>query len=256
MKIPPLYKKYVFWPFLVLIVAILTAINNHFFYVTKQKTLESEQRNLIKISDAILKNCLSERIKWCDSELKYILSLSRLPGEVALKRPDGSLLLVIDNELYKDDRTSVSSSEVIGSGNYKLTVSFSRLSSPPLIKSVFRSMTFSIVDIFDKLLEDPDEVPDFIWDVAIPRSQPAFFYFLAVGSVLFLISRKQKALYRDLISAQGDLSKVILQRDSALEQRNDLSRKQEDIQLQMTAAHTHRLDLIKQLNTEKEKSLY
>ena len=175
----PLYKSYIYWPLIFLVVTILTAINNYAFYETREKTIAIEQKNTIDLYNALFKDCRSKSIpqSQCGRFLNKIIRASNSPHETLIigsnKKP---FVDIRPKKKFSDNRKNVVTKKKIGLTTYVLT----RASTPPLWSSVLSSMTFSFSDYLQQDYSNLKEIYRFTINTAWPRSRHSFLFLLAV----------------------------------------------------------------------------
>ncbi len=148
---------------------------------------------------------------------------AKVNGTLRLLAADGRELMKIDNESYKDKRSSVTGSSTFGSEQDQLTLELIKLSSPPIWLSVVRSVSFSLADIIQKVAHK-ESWSDFVGYIAIPRSAPAYSFLVALFFVFMLVRLKTNALIAAIETADDDLDAKSAELDAAeirLDQTNN-----------------------------------
>lgn len=204
----PIHRRDFFWAIMFFIVFLLTAINNYFFYKNDANFESRKYNQLTHVIAASYEACQLQNMQniRCEELVKQTLQKANISGITRLTK--GSELLVeIDNEHYKDNRTAVSSALIFGSDNNKLTLEITKLATPPLINSVVRSLTFSGADIIGKISRN-EPISAFVTYVALPRSMPAFSFMLVVFVVFGLIRLKTNALTNQLSIKEKEINEL------------------------------------------------
>ncbi len=204
----PIHRRDFFWAVIFFVVFLLTAINNYFFYRNDTNVENRKYNQLTHVIASSYETCQLQNvdIELCEKQLKLTLQKANISGITRLKKGN-KLLIEIDNERYKDNRTTVSSTLTFGAGNNQLTLEFIKLTTPPLINSVMRSLTFSISDIVEKIYRH-EPVGAFVLYVALPRSMPAFSFLIVILAVFFLIRLKTNALINQLSIKEKEINEL------------------------------------------------
>ena len=201
----PLYKSYIYWPLIFLVVTILTAINNYAFYETREKTIAIEQKNTIDLYNALFKDCRSKSIpqSQCGRFLNKIIRASNSPHETLIigsnKKP---FVDIRPKKKFSDNRKNVVTKKKIGLTTYVLT----RASTPPLWSSVLSSMTFSFSDYLQQDYSNLKEIYRFTINTAWPRSRHSFLFLLAVLLLFKFFRAQQRILLNDLAKTEQNLT--------------------------------------------------
>jgi len=204
-----LHKPTVFWVLVLSLVTVLTYVNNHYFYKYKNLLDTRHYAVKVRIIDHFYQSCRSQMLSTCDEQLIQVLEGSRIRGVLTLSDADGREVIQVDNERFKDDRRAIAVSREIETDEGSYTLHVSRLSSPPIPKSVVRSMTFSAFDIGRIIVEgNYSRLSGFIQYVAIPRSRPAFFFTLSAIVVLMLARVQAKALALKIDQINDEVSRT------------------------------------------------
>lgn len=265
----PFHKAWFFWGVTFVLLVALVAINNFFYY----KSLEiSEKRNIEQIASifaASFNSCMksADDQAACRDQLKETIMKSSIRGRVQLFDVNGKALLSGNNESYKDNRSVVSLFHEIGDGRNMLKFEIHKSVSPPILISVYRSLTFSLTDILSQDFVG-NSLPDYLKNVVIPRSMPALSYMFALLIIFWLIRLKTKAL----VSEREYAEKQILYLSESLEdfkskaeaKTSELTAFQEKVQAssyeivsleeKLTNAQLVRADLVESATASQKKS--
>jgi len=208
------------WVTMLLVWLAITSINNHFFYKNRDLTEQRKYEQFAKIYSSMYDSCLDQikNIPICKNQLKSTIENSNIMGTTRLRLLDGRLILSIDNERYHDNRSSVSTHIILGRGSSGLILEFIKLSSPPLADSVARSITFSFLELLSKIKND-EPISDFIWQVALPRSGPAWSFWIVLLLLSLIIKFRKNAI----------LAKYEAAENNAIDSKGKLEKAEEEI---------------------------
>ena len=231
-----------------LIAVILTATNNYYYYESKDVTVKSQQQNLLRyFEDSInacirlsgdLDNCFKEHLK---------SSNYRFPGKFTITHDD-TIIQTYENEWYTDIRRSISTERNVLFKEDEYTLFLTKLTSPTLSESVFRSVTFSLFDIANLY----DNGLDNYISYTLPRSRP-FFVFFVVSLFLYYLFIFREFLWsnkQDKIDKQLDQESLRI--EGIIKSKKELESK-----LNILKSDTDRLKnqlSLKQSNVEKENN--
>jgi hypothetical protein len=201
----PLHKAKVFKLFILVGVVLLTTVNNYAFYTTVEKKTKAEIINLRTVVNEFSSTCVEAsngNIDYCVKEIKpMIKNLLTYYGTSVLIKDKDKELVNEDNSRYKDIRDPIALSVIAEEkGDLSLTkitslnatIEIIKRPIPNLAKSVWRSMTFSALDLISITYNKGYD--DFKWyfsNVAWPRSRHVI---LAWGIVWWLAFFLRKSL--------------------------------------------------------------
>ncbi|HIO13138.1 MAG TPA: hypothetical protein EYN13_06255, partial [Methylococcales bacterium] len=183
-------------------VAILTGINNHYLYSYIGFETLDEQHVLLNLVQNQFNSCLSKDF---DGELCVDLMLSslrdtKLTSELEVSK-DGKRLFSNRLDVFTE-RSEVHSTNVISYQQHEIKLSLFKRPTPPIVSSVVKSMTFSLPELIQRLIdEDWAGARSFFFTVAWPRSRPAFW--LAVFSLfLFRVAWLREQVLKRLLNVR------------------------------------------------------
>lgn len=247
------------------LVAVLTAINNYYYYVSQEKVYsEILKKEIAKFRD-MLRIC--DRLQQdCTPYIQVNMDNMALLGSVSITS-NGTQLYFKDKERRKDERNSVIAEKKFSIGDKNYVVHMEKRSTPPLFISIVRSMTFSIADWPENLFDqqgnfDKDKFFYFMETFGVPRSRPAFFFLLMAGLLFGLykshIARlnkrweqldKKNQFYSEKIDAQ------LLELESQRSFADQLLQESEGHKIKLLETQQHLTKIQKQLaGLEAEKS--
>jgi len=218
---------------LIIIVSLITALNNYFFYKSREI---SELRTLNQYNNLVLlelNQCLSLNIteNICEKIAINTIDQARISGISTLQKND-LILIKKDHERFKDSRKPIKASSSLHVNANTYSIELEKLITPSLITSTFNSMTFSIHDLLNMNETDKE---NFIENVAWPRSYPAISFFVVIFISFFLAGLKLKSLHstiekiqnqKDLLS--NDLSSSKIELSNKENQLASLSKEKEE----------------------------
>ena len=237
-----LTNKYFYWSLFILLTTVLTGINNYYFYKNiKSSTEKNNQQleNIIKDYEKINKNTTSEDFR------KNIVLISQ--AFINKASYNNSLIILEENNKQpiwkkpqgKDYPKVIDSNiEIVLSSNqntikeYTANVNFDELN---LYHTIIKSMTFSIVDIFDKINNNETTILDlkqFIEKIVIPRSSPAFWYAILIYLILFLSKRRTYKL-EELKYKEDQIIKTKVKEETATKTESETQILTQEIQNKM-----------------------
>ncbi|HIG07211.1 MAG: hypothetical protein ABGX69_00755 [Methylococcales bacterium] len=249
-------------------VAILTGINNHYLYsYIGYETLE-EQHVLLNLVQNQFDSCLIEDVEGekCVAMMLSGLSSTTLTSELEVSE-DGERLFSNRLDIFTE-RSEIHSTNTIRYKQHEITLSLFKRPTPPILVSVFQSMTFSLPELIQRIIdEDWSGARNFFYTVAWPRSRPAFW--LAVFSLFLfrMASLREQVLKRllnmrerEVVRARNDLknlNKRVSELGGAKEiNEEELLKAQRNIKkLRLSLKNTHDIDQyeISHLEGELEK---
>ncbi|TCH63088.1 hypothetical protein [Acinetobacter sp. ANC 4862] len=223
--------------FLLLIVCVLVAINNFFFYKNEEKATVREMRYEAAQLQALIQNCES-RADNCTQMIKTFMDHSSIKGKITLSA-NTEPFYAQNLEGYKDNRIAVTYQQSIQAKDNLYVVSYEKLVTPPLFKSMLRSVTFSVME-WNRAAQNGINQSYWknlinYWEfVAIPRSSPALCYFFLIIVLLLLGKGYFKTLLRkwesseQAIIAKNDLIEQLHNEKLKLKSQNTALNKQLD----------------------------
>ena len=189
-------RPYVFYTLVFLILVLpLTYINNHYYYKSITRIEKTEIFNLANIINSFSKTCMelsSNNTKKCISEIKTLLDNNAdYYGNLVTINNKSNILLSYDNRRYSDSRSSISLSDnkraVSAIDALDGTLDITRNSIPNIWFSVYRSVTFSIVDVMKK--DGINKKWSYIKSIAFPRSAPFLSFLFLTFLVVYLLKK-------------------------------------------------------------------
>jgi hypothetical protein len=134
----------------------------------------------------------SNNTKRCISEIKTLLDNNAdYYGNLVTINNKGATILSYDNRRYPDSRSPISLSDnkraVSTIDALDGVLNITRNSIPSIWPSVYRSVTFSIVDIMKK--DGIDKKWSYIRSIAFPRSAPFLSFLLLALVVVYLLKK-------------------------------------------------------------------
>ena len=184
-----LWKTSRYYSLLFALVVLLTFFNNFFFYESVKKVQITNINNSIKALNQYSLSCMTIT----KGDVEKCLKLTKL---YASKNPTdyyGHLILingieVIDNRRYKD-RDPIKRNGLFP--EIEATIEIERNPIPNIWFSVYKSITFSLEDVAEKVYEgEPKEkIMDFVFNTLKGRSQPVLAYFILVMAVGWLMRK-------------------------------------------------------------------
>ncbi len=192
-----------------IIVSAITALNNYYFYKSKEITEYHSLKNYSNLILLELQNCLGSGVTdlICEEISKTSIKESNISGITKFTK-NKDVLISIDNESYKDSRKPVNALSSIKVNSNIYEVEMEKLVTPSLIKSTFNSVTFSIYDLINLNSNDKE---GFIKNVAWPRSYPAISFFFVILFSFFLASLKLKTLYSTIEKTQNKIDSLSIE---------------------------------------------
>jgi len=189
-------RPYVFYTLVFLILVLpLTYINNHYYYKSITRIEKTEIFNLANTLSSFSETCMSltnNNTKQCINEITTLLNNNAdYYGNLVTITDKDNTLLKYDNRRYPDSRAPINLSD-----NNKATTTIAALgatlditrnSIPNIWSSVYRSVTFSIVDIMKK--EGIDKKWSYIKSIAFPRSAPFLSFLFLTLLVVYLLKK-------------------------------------------------------------------
>lgn len=155
-----LTNKYIFWSIIALVVILLTTINNYYFYVYMQQLSKKDSSKLQTQLEMIVIQCKNNEIKNKQCESHIIAAVQNWSEKtiynksLQLETLDGNI-----NEIRKPMQYTKATgtdilinSELLLSSNpegYKSISSFGKIT-----ETVYKSITFSISDVYDSLYKE------------------------------------------------------------------------------------------------------
>ncbi|OTG77047.1 hypothetical protein B9T26_00235 [Acinetobacter sp. ANC 4169] len=198
------------------IVCFLVAINNFFFYKNEEKSTIREMKYEVMQLQALIQECdLSSNA--CNHLIKTFINHSSIKGQVTLT-VDSKPFHAQNLEGYKDNRKAVSYSQSIPYRDHLYEVTYEKLVTPPLLKSMLRSLTFSVMEWNYAARNGKDErywnnLKNFWQFIAIPRSSPAMCYFFLIVFLLFL----GKGYFKTLLRKWENSELIIVEKNNQIE---------------------------------------
>ncbi len=201
-------------------VAILTGINNHYLYsYIGYETLE-EQHVLLNLVQNQFNSCLSKDLSGdlCVDLMLLSLRDTKLTSELEISK-DGKRLFSNRLDIFTE-RKEVHSTHTISYQQHEIKLSLWKRPTPPIMASVFQSMTFSFPELIQRVIdEDWKGAKSFFFTVAWPRSRPAFW--LAVFSLfLFRVAWLREQVLKRLLHIREE--EVSVARNELKELNNKL----------------------------------
>jgi hypothetical protein len=134
----------------------------------------------------------SNNTKKCISEIKTLLDNNAdYYGNLVTINNKGSILFSYDNRRYPDSRAPINLSDnkraVSTIDALDATLNITRNSIPNTWSSVYRSVTFSIVDVMKK--DGVDKKWSYIKSIAFPRSAPFLSFLFLTLLVVYLLKK-------------------------------------------------------------------
>jgi hypothetical protein len=181
--------------FTLLGVFTITYINNTFFYKNKNKEVLRNIDRQVKLYKSVYKSCLkTSTAKFCQRYLDSYIDNSFNYGKIIVEDYKGQTLFNRNREWYKEQREVVNYKGSVGDGKSKIIIKINKKSSPNILKSVIRSLTFSIFD-YGKVYKRKLKLWDFIKDVAFPRSSVPLFSAVFFVLLYFVIRKRDLILF-------------------------------------------------------------
>jgi len=185
-------------------VAILTGINNHYLYsYIGYETLE-EQHVLLNLVQNQFNSCLSNDFdgELCVDLMVSSLSDTKLTSELEISK-DGKRLFSNRLDIFTE-RSEIHSTNIISYQQHEIKLSLFKRPTPPIVTGVIQSMTFSLPELIQRLIdEDWEGAKTFFFTVAWPRSRPAFW--LAVFSLfLFRVAWLREQVLKRLLNIREE----------------------------------------------------
>lgn len=143
-----LNKKYIFYSFIIVIVFILTYVNNYFFYNYVEIRDKQEIIYLSKTIHYKLNNC-NESLNECIIDIdKYLLEIKPYIEMNILNFSNNEILKYKNiKERHLDRKIVELPSNLSENFKFNIKINISKYSSPIIFITTFKSMTFSIQDI-------------------------------------------------------------------------------------------------------------
>lgn len=201
----PLHRASVFKLVIFVGVVLLTTVNNYAFYTTVEKETRTEIKNLRTIVNEFSSTCVEAsngNIDYCIKKIHSMIKI--LPtyyGTSILIKDNNKELINEDTSKYKNIREPIALSAIAEEegdpsltkiNSLNATIEIIKRPIPNLAKSVWRSMTFSVLDLIDVAYNKGYD--DFKWyasNVSWPRSRHVI---LALGIVWWLAFFLRKSL--------------------------------------------------------------
>lgn len=189
-------RPYVFYTLVFLILVLpLTYINNHYYYKSITRIEKTEIFNLANTINSFSKTCMelsSNNTKRCIGEIKTLLDNNAdYYGNLVTINNKGGTILSYDNRRYPDSRSPISLSDnkraTTAIDAIDGTLDITRNSIPNIWSSVYRSVTFSIVDVMKK--DGIDKKWSYIKSTAFPRSAPFLSFLFLTLLVVYLLKK-------------------------------------------------------------------
>lgn len=181
------------------VITVMVGINNHFFYKNEEKTTVREMRFEAGQLGSLVKSCNFSDVT-CKNVLNNFLLNSSIRGQVLLK-VDGYTFANFSLESYQDNRKPVVYSQKISHDGHDFDILYEKKVTPSLMKSILRSMTFSIFEWHSNALRGKSDyvtnLISFIQYVAIPRSSPAICYLILFVFLILMAKRYFQTLIRN-----------------------------------------------------------
>ncbi len=206
--IPNLHNKKTFWGLFLLLVVVLTFIRNYAYYNTKEMTDSIEITNLAKNIHLNLEKCLyyKKNKDECILELKDDLLDNLKPHGIVKVYDSDRLLIDYDHTKPRHiDRKIVTLSKyLIPIKNYNYNLYIAKHSIPNISLTVFRSVTFSLVDVITHIKQTnlKDTIDWYKSNRIYLRSKGTLFFILIVFVVLFFIKKWQQTEKKDFMHNQ------------------------------------------------------
>lgn len=209
---------------LIIIVSLITALNNYFFYRSKEISEYHTLNQYNKLVLLELKNCQASNIteNICDEIAKNTIDEANISGIVTLQK-NNVILIKKDNEHYKDSRKPIKTSLSSRLNSNTYSIELEKLVTPSIVTSTFNSMTFSLYDL---IKIDNENINSFIENVAWPRSYPAISFFIVIFLSFFLAGLKLKSLYSTIEKTQNEIDSLTVDLSSA---KDKLANKEEQL---------------------------
>lgn len=150
-----LNNKFIFYSLIVVIVFILTYINNHFFYKYVEIRDKQEISTLSKTIHYKLNNC-RESFQECLSDVhKYLIHIKPFVEINILDYSNNELLKYKNIKERHLDRKTVELYDYLKENEkYNLKLNIVKYSSPVIFITTLKSMTFSIQNIFQEIYKN------------------------------------------------------------------------------------------------------
>lgn len=183
---------------LAILVVILVMANNFFYYQSRDDLSLSALKNIFKAISGQYEACLNSSMgpDQCRENLKNGLYHSWSYGRITVVDKNGAIFFEKDQENYGEDRNVVLFKGSAGGEANQLDFVLTKRSSPPLWKSTFRSIFFSVWEFWGQ-----NDKINFFWNVAFKRSSPLFYSVLTISLLLFLIrlsDQQKKKIYNKI----------------------------------------------------------
>ena len=221
----PLHRDRVLFLIIFVLVLALTGINNYFFYHNKDVAEARDVSQFARVFAAAYESCLSAGLPSgdCLEQLKRTMVHSGVAGTARILSSDREPVFEVDNEYYKDDRSLVRGEYAIGNDKDRWIIEVTKLSSPSVLVSVWRSISFSALDIVEKLKRD-EPMESFLVHVVVPRSMPFFFFLMVAGLVCILVRQQVRVMFNAWESGQERISalSIELEEKSAAAEKKEL----------------------------------
>jgi hypothetical protein len=201
----PLHRAGVFKLVILAGVVLLTTVNNYAFYTTLEKKTKTEIINLRTIVNEFSSTCVEAsngNIDYCVKKIHSMIEI--LPtyyGTSILIKDNNKELINEDTSKYKDIREPIALSAIAEEegdpsltkiNSLNATIEIIKRPIPNLAKSVWRSMTFSVLDLIVVAYNKGyDDVKWYASNVSWPRSRHVI---LAGGIVWWLAFFLRKSL--------------------------------------------------------------
>jgi hypothetical protein len=189
-------RPYVFYTLVFLILVLpLTYINNYYYYKSITRIEKTEIFNLANTINSFSKTCIelsSNNTKKCIGEIKTLLDNNAdYYGNLVTINNEDAILFSYDNRRYSDSREPISlgynKRAVSTIDALSATLNITRNSIPNIWSSVYRSITFSIVDVMKK--DGIDKKWNYIKSIAFPRSAPFLSFLFLTLLVVYLLKK-------------------------------------------------------------------
>ncbi len=214
------YKKTSLWISIFISFIALTFINNYYFYEYQNVQKSKKLTSIAIIIDFIYSDCLKSSNKGrCIDKVKDFLDKNKQKASVTIK--DKNVIVLqhntrnLENDYKKNNPILWSKikdrNELQSNLNENLEIAINPTSK--VWMSVFRSVTFSTFDWVPKWYRDSNfKVKEYIDNIAIPRSRPAFFFFVFALLLYFLswlAKRSKRNLSRQVIAEESKSNEAL-----------------------------------------------
>lgn len=225
-----LNKKINFSFLLIVVVFILTFINNYLFYEYVKIRDYQEIKLLSKTIHHKIKSCKDQ--KQCINDINVYMEAIRPFVELSITDNSAQTIVKYSNikERHKD-RLPVQLTNNLDQNQDNYQVTILKYSTPNIFYATVRSITFSIKDIISKINDAGIEttVTWYFQQKIYLRSQHVIFFFLFAYILLKMLSIKQQQLNRKLNKQNLDIVNLVKNVESVKESERELKNILDDL---------------------------